>query len=621
MTVEKHEETGGATVATILREGWLTMVPMPRLPAVLLCISSLPLAIRLSRMWEAGTRLRTEDLASAGMDIAVGVLASLLLVGLCRFHKMLLVFGGIVWMALNVGYYEFLHEFDSPYFLIHAAYLLDGDFMRGSGLSLRHPVLAVAWFAVILAGSLYLSRRAPGRFLIAAGLGAMLLLAALQFFPGIPEIAAWRQRDFMSNNLADLSIRLLAHASEGAEPADLPVEAAMVFLPDLSGVSVLPEGDRSRRNVLLVMVEGANGGHLPLNASYHGLDNQLVMPELDSIARKTLSWSTFLTHQRQSNRGIYALLCGDFPRLGEALPKMTEVANGARKTCLPEVLRSHGYQTLFLKSGELDFMLMDQFMKKARVDRSLGANDFDPAVPRAKWGVMDEDLYRRALVELKAMRAAGRPWFATLFTVSTHHPFEVPASFKAMPDASPRVRAWSYADTALAGFLDALAGEGMLSDTLVLVSSDEASIAPEKMRTRPEELQSLVENWGLLVALAPEGTPIRIDEPYQQSDMALSVLDYLGFENPDGAFIGRSLFRRYASSRPLYFANLYKNRIHELAANGRLTGCDEALRDCRSHDASGRLFSAGVKPLGPIAVPQALKAVKARTMQLLPLPF
>ncbi len=608
-------------IATPFRERRLPKLASLGLLLVLLCISGLPLAIRLVRMVEAGTPLRTEDLAAAGMDVAVGLLASLVLVGLCRLHKMLLVVGAIGWVGLNVGYYEFLHEFDSPFFLIHADYLLDGDFMNGSGLSLRHPVLAAVWLAVILAGALHVSRRASGRLLLATGLVAVLVLAALQFFPGISQIAAWRQRDFVSNNLADLSTRLLAHARAGAEQADLPVEAAMVFRPDLSGVSILPAGDRSRRNVLLVMIEGANGGHLPLNARHHGLNNQLVMPKLDMIARKALSWSAFLTHQRQSNRGTYALLCGDFPRLGKALPKMTEVANGGRRTCLPEVLRSHGYQTLFLESGELDFMLMDQFMRKAGVDRSLGSGDFDPAVPQGKWGVMDGDLYNRALTELSALRAAGKPWFATLFTSSTHHPFEVPASYRDLPEEAPRVRAWGYADAAIAGFIGKLADEGMLSDTLVLITSDEASMAPEKVQTRPEELQTLVENWGLLVALTPEGTQMRIDEPFQQSDVALSVLDYLGFENPDAAFIGRSLLRRYPVSRPLYFANVYKNRIHELSADGKLTGCDEALLDCSSHDASGRLFSADVKPLGPVVAPQALKAVKARTLQPLPLPF
>ncbi|MFP1632411.1 LTA synthase family protein [Zhengella sp. ZM62] len=595
--------------------------PWPDLAStgLLLVMSSLPLSFRLLYMLEAGARFRLEDLAGAGRDIAVGIIAAVVLVALYRIHKAFFLLAAIAWLALNVGYYEFLYEFASPYFLIHAAQLLDSDFFLGSGASLRHPVLVVAWLGVIVAGAHLVARRSSARLPFRLGVAGALLLAGMQFFPGISQIAPWRQRDFVSCNLADLATRAFATPVTDGEPAELPADAAMVFAPDLSGVSRLTAADRNKRNVLLIMLEGANGGHLPVNAARYGLDNQIVMPRLDAIARAGISWSAFLTHQRQSNRGGYALLCGDLPRLANGTPKMSEIANGAERPCLPEVLRSHGYATLFMKGGDLDFQMMDAFARKAGFDRAFGSADFDDSVPRGKWGIPDGELYKRALDELTALEQTGRPWFVTLFTVSTHHPFDLPESFAGSPNAAARARAWDYADQTLASLMDELAARDLLADTLVLITSDEASVAPEKRRTRIEELEHLVENWGLLVALMPEALAMRIDEPFQQSDIALSVLDYLGIENPGGVFAGRSLFRTYRSPRPMYFANLYKNRIFELDTGGILTVCDESFLSCSQYGTEAGLFSAGHRVLGRAQPPERLRAVKRHTLKPLPL--
>ena len=600
--------------------------PLPALAStgLLLVMSSLPLSFRVLYMLEAGARFRLEDLAGAGRDIAVGIIAAGVLVALYRIHRAFFVLAAIAWLALNVGYYEFLYEFASPYFLIHAAQLLDADFFQGSGASLRHPVLVMAWLGAIVAGAHLVARRASARLPFRMGVAGALLLAGMQFFPGISQIAPWRQRDFVSCNLADLATRAFATPFTDGEPAELPADAAMVFAPDLSGTSRLPAGSRQKRNVLLIMVEGANGGHLPVNAARYGLDNRIVMPRLDAIARRGISWSAFITHQRQSNRGTYALLCGDLPRLANATPKMSEIANGATRLCLPQVLRSHGYTTLFMSGADLEFQMMDTFARKAGFDRVIGSADFDDSVPRGKWGVPDGDLYNRALDELTAQENTGRPWFATLFTLSTHHPFDLPASFAGNPGATPRDRAWDYADQVLARLIGDLAARDLLSDTLVLITSDEASVAPEKRRTRIEELEHLVENWGLLVAITPEALAMRIDEPFQQSDMALSVLDYLGIENPGGVFAGRSLFRTYRSPRPMYFANLYKNRIFELDTGGILTVCDESFLSCSRYGAEGGLFSPGHRVLGRAEPPESLRAVKRHTLKrhtLKPLPL
>jgi len=61
-----------------------------------------------------------------------------------------------------------------------------------------------------------------------------------------------------------------------------------------------------------------------------------------------------------------------------------------------------------------------------------------------------------------------------------------------------------------------------------------------------------------LIAMTPERENRRVDEAFAQIDIATSILDYLGLAGVSNHFIGRSVFRRYDSGRPIAFGNLYK---------------------------------------------------------------
>ncbi len=64
----------------------------------------------------------------------------------------------------------------------------------------------------------------------------------------------------------------------------------------------------------------------------------------------------------------------------------------------------------------------------------------------------------------------------------------------------------------------------------------------------------LSENWGFLVAMTPERDRRIMGEPFAQSDVALSVVDYLGIDHEDLDFFGRSAFREYGSGRFFFTA-------------------------------------------------------------------
>ncbi|MBE0969783.1 sulfatase-like hydrolase/transferase, partial [Escherichia coli] len=100
-----------------------------------------------------------------------------------------------------------------------------------------------------------------------------------------------------------------------------------------------------------------------------------------------------------------------------------------------------------------------------------------------------------------------------------------------------------YLDDAIDAFLADLEKQGVLRDTLVVLTSDE-SHGVDQVR--------LASAWGFNLVLAPEQAalpPIK-SGVYGHVDLAASVLDYFGYRVPAG-ISGRSLFRDYASGREM----------------------------------------------------------------------
>ncbi|MGC4063918.1 MAG: LTA synthase family protein [Polyangiaceae bacterium] len=260
---------------------------------------------------------------------------------------------------------------------------------------------------------------------------------------------------------------------------------------DLAGP---PRHDRgaSRPNVLIVLVESASGAYLPTLASRNQVEATASMPKLDALASRALSFSTAIGHQRQTNRGEYSVLCGDFPKLRSETARMSEVALGqTRRRCLPTILGELGYTSAYLQAATMPFMLKDKFMKRIGFKTQMGAEGFSNAYASNAWGVDDHTFFEGALRFIEKTQSAGKPWFTTLLTVGTHHPYLVAPKCRATGEGFRR--AFACADEALDEFVQQLRQRGILDDTLVIITADESAgvtEGQESQRTAEPKLGS-----------------------------------------------------------------------------------------------------------------------------------
>lgn len=558
-------------------------MPLLALAAVLLP----PLALRALELRVQQAELAWTDLRGLAADATVALFffAFLVAVALVPAGRGLAALAATLWGGLHYANYEHIVALGTMLNLSYAGYAADPTFFWGSML---HPTAPLGALLVLALPPLLVwpaFRRPPHWPLAATTAGAGLVLAtALAFTPADEAVAGWRQTHF----LAHPSRSWVGGTSGIDDGSVLPERTA-----DLSGRPLLAPAPRAR-NVLLVILEGLSGAYLPTLRATHGLDNETVLPHLEAFARNVLAYDHFLSLQRQTNRGEYAILCGDSPKLLTAAPKMTELAGRGPLPCLPALLREAGYATVYLQAAPLPFMLKDQFMRQAGFEQVHGDEWFSRHFARTEWGIDDRAFLDQSLAMIDGLESGDRPWFLTLLTVGTHHPYTAPASYRGRYEPGTFGWAAEYLDQAVGELLEALRARSVFEDTLVILTSDESN----GIQGDVDDLTRLLSQaFGLLLVHEPQGTARLIAEPFSQQDLPLSILDYLGLDEAARRFPGRSVFRTYTlgaagEGREIAFANTYFGALALLAPDDDVVVCTERFSDCVQFETPpGSLFS------------------------------
>jgi arylsulfatase A-like enzyme len=463
--------------------------------------------------------------------------------------------------------------------LAHILQALDGDFLAAT-LSWRslawyplYLLLATAWL-----WALAVPHPTPPRRVRAALAIGLLLLAYFSLMPGLTHLAG--------NPLLSTMVQVPgAFWRAGEREAEPVLEVAdaetdpVFFLRDQAGE---PRGGRP--NILVIMVEGLSGAYLPLVAAHHGVAPDIEVPGLDQLIRQHdfHLFPNAIAMQRQTHRGSYPILCGDYPRVTTGVPKMTLIANsGQPVTCLPRVLRDAGYQTAYLQAASLRFMRKDAFMPLAGFDTVMGRDEFAGLDDSAGgWGPEDGPFFLAALKRLKLLEAADAPWFATLLNVATHHPFVHEDEDPGEALLTRRQRSFQLLTAALDRLMTALAAAGMLDNTVVILTSDEAG----GYRDQLSSTGLLHNNFGFMAVRMPDrGTwpPLAAaDTLVAHMDVAVTVMDLLGLEAASNMIGSSMLHNPHRRPRGLLFGDTYGARTFFLYDYGELVACDETLLRC-----------------------------------------
>lgn len=227
---------------------------------------------------------------------------------------------------------------------------------------------------------------------------------------------------------------------------------------------------------------------------------------------------------------------------------------------LPSLLKKVGYKTAWIESGYTSFGGTKPFLESHGVDEIIGAEEFDE--PGQSWGVYDASMLRYAAQWLETQKT---PTFASLFTLTNHHPWIAPPDWvwdppRNLSDTYNRyLKTFAYTDACLGQFVEELRVRNMLEKTILFITGDHGQQENEATVSLSQQ------NIHVPLLLYAEGKLAQrtISDPCSHLDLFSTVIDLLQLKEPHHA-MGKSLLRE--QSGPVYFS---------MPGEPRFQGCRE----------------------------------------------
>lgn len=449
-------------------------------------------------------------------------------------------------------------------------------------------------------------------FYTSSALVLVMLLLFLMYFPSkklhrayllpllgiaifaLASVGSAPVQDWVSGNPLYATINSFTHQKHFEPSKSLAFEVSTVD----QNQQIIARTPGVAKNVLVIVLEGIPGAYISGVRDYFDLESgdqkqtdRFFMPFLSDIAQRGQITPSFVTHNSQTMRGLYSILCGDYSKLRALTPKSIEyvaLSASQRPACLPQILRQSGYRTVYMQGAPLGFMGKDQFMPAAGFSDVYGKEYFQEESGKNGWGVSDSTLFDHALKKMKALQQDGGPWFLTLLTVGTHHPYDV-SDEEVQLYPNRKLAAVAKLDRDVNRFMRAMEQSGFYNETLVVITSDESHYVPG---------HPYGGNWGLNIALAKDIPPRIKHGEYGLIDTSASILDYLGKWRSPTHLLGRSVFREYEAEREILFS---MGDIMVSRGDGRVLQCRAPTVCAEYVSDNGKLFGPGYSR-HPVAV-------------------
>ncbi|RAU83254.1 sulfatase [Pontibacter arcticus] len=341
---------------------------------------------------------------------------------------------------------------------------------------------------------------------------------------------------------------LLKYGKESSNPYQfMPAEEAEQKVAELHAA---PETDTTasllntqKPNVLFIILESYTAKFVGSLGGEKG-----VTPNLDKLAAEGISFTKLYASGDRSEKGMVSLLSG-YP-----VQTITSIIKTPKKTerlpQLSKVFKEQGYATSFFYGGELEFANIKSFLRNGSYEKLIDKADFPSESYNSKWGAHDHVLFERVLKDLNQEK---KPFFSTVYTLSSHEPYEIPipAKFPGTTNEAKFRNSVYYTDYALGNFIAEAKKQAWWQNTLVVLVADHGHPLPgeDANHERSKFHIPFILTGG---AVAQKG--LKIDALGSQTDIAPTLLAQLGLPYQDFKW-GRNLLAPTAYPFAFYVFN------------------------------------------------------------------
>lgn len=319
------------------------------------------------------------------------------------------------------------------------------------------------------------------------------------------------------------------------EPRELDKLYSPVYKP-------IDTGEIKNRNVVIIILESFAEeyvGALSGKKSY--------TPFLDSLINHSYRPQQGFANGRKSMEALPAILAGIPAWMNRPYISSSYSVNEIES--LSSVLSSEGYSTAFFHGGNNGTMGFDRFSKAINIQTYYGREEYDnDADYDGQWGIFDRPFLQYTLGHLNAMH---RPFFATIFTLSSHHPYKVPEAEVGLylEGSLPIHPTIQYTDDALREFFQKAKKQDWFENTLFVITADHTHHSEY-----PEYITKIGQYRVPLIFYASDLPAQKFDGLGQHIDILPTVLDYLNYNQKVIAF-GESLLENRSAEIVMNYIN------------------------------------------------------------------
>lgn len=293
-------------------------------------------------------------------------------------------------------------------------------------------------------------------------------------------------------------------------------------------------GQLRGHNVIFLVLESFGQSFIGSLNPYQG-----YTPFLDSLLCHSLRFEETYSNCGFSIDALPALIAST-PRMNHSFVVSPYSLN--RVSGIGTLLGDEGYHTAFFHGADNESLGLQAFVRQAGFKNYYGINEYvaDPQTGGmddfdGTWGIYDGPMLQYFCRKIGEM---PQPFVAGLFTLTTHHPFDLPQEYQDVypPEGSSGIyRTLRYTDNALREFFNKAKTQDWFENTLFVISADHAFLS----RLEHEEYNT--EYGCMLIPIAlydPSGTLQAGVRPgvMQQIDVLPTVLTLLGYDKPYFAF-------------------------------------------------------------------------------------
>ncbi|MBS4056453.1 MAG: sulfatase-like hydrolase/transferase [Bacteroidales bacterium] len=231
------------------------------------------------------------------------------------------------------------------------------------------------------------------------------------------------------------------------------------------------EGDSTLRilkinkpNIVVLLLESWSGDLIESLGGEAG-----ITPNFRELEKDGLLFTSFYASGNRSQQAMGSLFSG-LP----GLPITTITAHPEKYAALPSFIKdikTEGYHTGFWFGGQLIYGNILSYLMANEFDEIIEGKDLPGNFERGKLGVHDEFMLQYVA---KSLGERPEPFFATIFTLSSHSPYDfpMPSTIQWPQKEKPFVNSAHYTDKSLGDFFAIARQQSWYDSTLFVIVAD-----------------------------------------------------------------------------------------------------------------------------------------------------